>query len=31
MLGDGGDLMVKEKFAGLVQAGRKKLIANLAR
>jgi len=30
VLGDGGDLMVKDKFVGLVQAGRKKLIANLA-
>ncbi len=30
VLGDGGDMIVKEKFHGLVQAGRKKLIANLA-
>jgi len=30
VLGDGGDMIVKEKFVGLVQAGRKKLIANLA-
>jgi len=30
VLGDGGDMIVKEKFVGLVQAGRKKLLANLA-
>jgi anti-sigma B factor antagonist len=30
VLGDGGDMMVKDKFLGLVRAGRKKLIANLA-
>jgi anti-sigma B factor antagonist len=30
VLGDGGDMMVKEKLLSLVQQGRKKLVANLA-